>query len=220
MLDIRLYISKTGNMKYVSHLDMFRLMQRAVRRADIPLWYTEGFNPHPYISFLQALPLGVESEREPCDIKITEEISPDEIKNRLNAVMPGNFRIVNAVVPFNKPAEIRYSGFEFVFTPDVITADELEKALSSGALTCEKQGKSGRQKIMREINVSEHIPTFKTETDENGETRLNVTVSAGTAFNLSPGNLLDALSRFTGREIKADRIKRTGFLCENFAAFE
>ena len=58
MFEVRLWLSKQGRIKYVSHLDMFRLMQRAVRRAEIPLWYTEGFNPHPYISFLLALSLG------------------------------------------------------------------------------------------------------------------------------------------------------------------
>ncbi|MBO7319466.1 MAG: DUF2344 domain-containing protein, partial [Clostridia bacterium] len=44
MYDLRLFLSKKGRIKFVSHLDMFRMMQRTVRRADIPLWYTEGFN--------------------------------------------------------------------------------------------------------------------------------------------------------------------------------
>ena len=77
MYDLRLFLAKKGRIKFVSHLDMFRMMQRAVRRADIPLWYTEGFNPHPYISFLLALSLGVESEGEPVDIRIVGNIKTD-----------------------------------------------------------------------------------------------------------------------------------------------
>lgn len=219
MYDVRLYISKTGAAKYVSHLDMFRLMQRAVRRADIPLWYTEGFNPHPYISFLQALPLGVESAMEPCDIRIVTETKPAEIMERLNRVMPGDFRIAAAVTPFNKPTEIRWSEYELYFSPETVGADALRQALSSGQLTCEKTGKSGRKKVAREISVSEHIG--KSEVEEcGGQIKLSVTVSAGTAFNLSPANLLDGISAFTGSAVTAERIIRKRFLCENFIPFE
>ncbi len=51
MREVRLRFSKTGRLKYISHLDINRAMSRALKRAQIPLWYTEGFNPHPYITF-------------------------------------------------------------------------------------------------------------------------------------------------------------------------
>ena len=97
MYEVRLMLRKQGRLKFVSHLDMFRLMQRAVRRAGIPLWYTEGFNPHPYISFLLALSLGVEGKKEPVDIRIVGEMEPDEIKRRLNEVLPEGLRVEEAV---------------------------------------------------------------------------------------------------------------------------
>jgi len=219
MYDVRLYISKTGSAKYVSHLDMFRLMQRAVRRADIPLWYTEGFNPHPYISFLQALPLGVESANEPCDIRIVSEMKPAEIKDRLNAVMPGSLSISKAVVPFNKPAEICYSEYEMHFLKETVTAEALKEALESGCLACEKTGKSGKRKVTKTINVSEHIARFTTEETEE-ETVLHITVDAGNSFNLSPSNLLEGVSAFLGKEMPTERIIRIAFLCDKFAPFE
>jgi radical SAM-linked protein len=61
-------LAKKGRAKYTSHLDMQRCMMRAVRRARIELWYTEGFNPHPYVTFALPLPLGVESDGEPVDM--------------------------------------------------------------------------------------------------------------------------------------------------------
>ena len=106
MFEVRLWLSKQGRIKYVSHLDMFRLMQRAVRRAEIPLWYTEGFNPHPYISFLLALSLGTEGLREPVDIRIVDDMTPDEIKNRLNGAMPEGLKIEAVTTPVYKPAAI------------------------------------------------------------------------------------------------------------------
>ena len=57
MREVRLRFSKTGRLKYISHLDINRAMSRALKRAQIPLWYTEGFNPHPYMSF--SLPLSL-----------------------------------------------------------------------------------------------------------------------------------------------------------------
>ena len=58
---VRLVFSKTGRARYISHLDLNRTMARVLRRAGIPLWYTEGFNKHPYITFAAPLSLGCES---------------------------------------------------------------------------------------------------------------------------------------------------------------
>ena len=79
MREVRLRFSKTGRLKYISHLDINRAMSRALKRAGIPLWYTEGFNPHPYMSFSLPLSLGVESLCESVDLRITGEITNKEI---------------------------------------------------------------------------------------------------------------------------------------------
>lgn len=89
MKSVRIWFEKRGLAIYTSHLDMNRCLTRAVRRANIPLWYTEGFNPHPYITFLLPLPLGQEGRREPLDIRIEDDEMPfAEIVDRLNALCP------------------------------------------------------------------------------------------------------------------------------------
>ena len=88
MREVRLRFSKTGRCKYISHLDINRCMARAFSRAEIPLWFTEGFNPHPYMSFSLPLSLGVESLCESVDIRLIEEISNDEVKQRMNDALP------------------------------------------------------------------------------------------------------------------------------------
>ncbi|MBQ9964192.1 MAG: DUF2344 domain-containing protein, partial [Clostridia bacterium] len=59
---MRITFSKTGSARYISHLDLNRTMTRAVRRAGLPIWYTEGFNRHPYLTFAAPLSLGYEGE--------------------------------------------------------------------------------------------------------------------------------------------------------------
>lgn len=218
MYDLRLYISKKGRIKFVSHLDMFRLMQRAVRRAEIPLWYTEGFNPHPYISFLLALSLGVESEREPVDIRIVGDISPEEVKDRLNECMPEGLKIESAVKPFNKSAEISFAEYYVSYQKEDITEDELFSALTSGELSCEKSGKSGGKKVMKTVNVSEHIKSF-TISKENEDIILNVTLPAGSSFNLNPIQLSQGVSSYLGKEVIPVRVLRTSLLTADMKKF-
>lgn len=218
MYELRLYISKKGRIKFVSHLDMFRLMQRAVRRAEIPLWYTEGFNPHPYISFLLALSLGVESEGEPVDIRIVGDMSPDEVKERLNKCMPEGLRVEKAVKPFNKSAEIAYGEYKVLYSKEDISEKELFEALSSGVLTCEKSGKQGRKKVMKQVNVSECIKRF-TLTDEGDDILLDVTLPAGSSFNLNPVQMSQAVSSYLGKEVVPVRAVRTSLKLQDMTDF-
>ena len=88
MRNIRIFFSKRDRAKYISHLDMTRLFQRAVRRSGITMWYTEGFHPHLYMTFALPLSLGIESDCESVDMRLVDEISLEGVKERLNAVLP------------------------------------------------------------------------------------------------------------------------------------
>ena len=90
-------------------------MSRALKRAQIPLWYTEGFNPHPYMSFSLPLSLGVESLCESVDLRIIGDITNDEIKNRLNNVLPQDIKIVDVYDDFRDNSEIVYSDYVYKF---------------------------------------------------------------------------------------------------------
>lgn len=218
MYDLRLYISKKGRIKFVSHLDMFRMMQRTVRRAEIPLWYTEGFNPHPYISFLLALSLGVESEGEPVDIRIIGDMPPEEVKERLNRCMPEGLRVEKAVRPFNKSAEIAYGTYDVLYSKEDVSESELFDSLSSGRLTCEKSGKSGGKKVMKQVNVSEHIKCFSLF-DKGEDILLRVVLPAGSTFNLNPIQLSQAVSSYLRKEVVPVKVMRTSLLCNDMKQF-
>ncbi|MBI5123800.1 MAG: DUF2344 domain-containing protein [Candidatus Omnitrophica bacterium] len=92
---IRAVFSKTGDMRFISHLDLMRLFQRALRRADLPVTISKGFSPHLKISIKRALKLGAESNEEELMIDMSKDISAAELKEPLNKNLPNGVRILN-----------------------------------------------------------------------------------------------------------------------------
>lgn len=80
-------------MKYISHLDLLRLFQRAARRAEMPLVYSKGFSPRPKISFKRALKLGVESESEEATFQLNSRLDPEDFTDRFQAQLPEGITI-------------------------------------------------------------------------------------------------------------------------------
>ena len=90
-------LHETGRAAYLSHLDMQRTLQRSLRRADMPLLYSQGFNPHPLMAFAGALATGAESQREWFDVRLGEDIAPADFEARLNAVLPEGMAVSHAM---------------------------------------------------------------------------------------------------------------------------
>ncbi len=80
-------------MRFISHLDLMRTFMRALRRADLPLKITEGFNPHPKLCIKRALKLGLESENEEATVVLKEIVEPQEFKERLQRQLPRGIEI-------------------------------------------------------------------------------------------------------------------------------
>ena len=91
-----LIYEKTSRAKYVSHLDFVRMFGRAIRRAKLPIAYSEGFNPHPLLTFALPLSVGYTSECEILELVFAEDVSPGEVMDRLNSVLPEGVRILEA----------------------------------------------------------------------------------------------------------------------------
>ena len=88
-------------MKYISHLDLMRLFQRSMRRADLPLKFSQGFSPHPKFSIKRALKLGLESEREEATVVLKEAMNVEEFRNRLQKQLPEGIIIKDVEGNFN-----------------------------------------------------------------------------------------------------------------------
>ena len=93
---LKIIFSKTGDMRFVSHLDLMRLFQRAVRRAELPVTLTQGFSPHLKISITRALKLGVESSGEEAVFHMDQDVRPQDFTDSMNAKLPEGVRIVSA----------------------------------------------------------------------------------------------------------------------------
>ena len=147
MQEIRLRFSKTDTAKYISHLDTNRVFARAFARAKIPLWFTEGFNPHPYMSFSLPLSLGVESLCENVDIRILEDIPYDEIKNRMNEALPQGIRVVDVYDDFLDCHEIAYSDYVYKleFADNDAAHEKIKSVLESDEILAQKKGKKGKR---------------------------------------------------------------------------
>ena len=196
MREVRLRFSKTGRLKYISHLDINRAMSRALKRAQIPLWYTEGFNPHPYMSFSLPLSLGVESLCESVDLRIIGDITNDEIKYRLNNVLPQDIKIVDVYDDFRDNSEIVYSDYvyKFEFKDNEAAFEKIKNVLSSDEIIALKKGKQGRKRVMKETNIKSFVDKYSISI-RNDVIVLNIRLLAGPEKNLNPSLLFDTIIR-------------------------
>ncbi len=218
---VRIWFDKLEDVKYISHLDLMRCFTRAMRRAKIPLWYTEGFNPHPYMQFALPLSLGMQSVCESVDIRIEGDISDEDILERLKATMPTGINIKGITRPIHDPKKITYGDFSLVFS-GADDCDRLEKlikdSLDAQSFIVEKLGKKGRQKVMKQIDLKEHIKKF--EVMRNGEEVIcRLVLPAGSTVNINPSLFSDKIAQLYGEMLNID-IMRNKLLLENMKEFE
>jgi radical SAM-linked protein len=210
--NIRIKFSKTGDAKYISHLDLNRFFQRSFKRSGVPIWVTEGFNPHIYLHFLLPLSLGSESISEYVDLKIYEHMEYEEIVKRLNAVLPNGFEILSAAAPINKPVEIDSCRYELIFEETEMC--EVENFLNESEIKALKKTKRQEYFVdlkeeMRDVSLSE----------KDSKPTLSVTLSAIETHMINPELIARAFSSFSGRDVYI-RITRTAVFKKDGKDFE
>lgn len=192
--DLRMFYTKTGLLKYISHLDTVRCITRAMKRADIPVWFTQGFNPRAFLTFAMPLSLGFESYCETVDFRITEDVDLTELQNRLNAVMPSGMEIKKIDFPKMSADKICWAEYKIIFNnPESSLSDNIEKVLSGNEIIVSKKVKKGRNKVVKQVNIKENIKSFAIENDGTAIT-LNIILSSGINANINPMLLVNALN--------------------------
>lgn len=96
MLKIKIKYKKGEGVKFLSHRELMRAFQRAIRRAALPIAYSQGFNPHMKISWNGALKVGATSEGEVAELQLAEFIRPGDLQERLNRTLPPGLEIIEA----------------------------------------------------------------------------------------------------------------------------
>ena len=223
MRSVRINFSKTGRAIYISHLDLNRMMARAVRRAQLPMWYTEGFNPHPYIAFALPLSLGQSSDCEFMDIRIEGDMSDSEIKERLSANLPEGLTVISVGSPVCDAKEIEKAQYFvkviFKSSSDAeLFAEKADELIKSEELVAEKPGKKGHRKIMKQVNLIDYIYDIKI-TAAGCSVNLQCVLAAGNINNLNPSLLVETVEKTVGVKHNQMHIMRKKLITANGGVF-
>lgn len=148
-------LQKGDELRFISHLDLQRLLQRALRRASLPVKYSQGFNPHPLLSFSSALSVGYTSSAEWIDIRLEDGVTADSFRARINAALPRGLEVLEArEIEEGLPtltALITRAGYRVrIALSAPLGAQALEeglKALLSGEILVEKRTKGGMKTV-------------------------------------------------------------------------
>lgn len=215
MYKYRLTFSKTGYAKYVSHLDLMRMFQRAFQRAELPITYSQGFNPHQKISIAFPLPLGTTGTREYMDIELDTELSHDELISRLNSALPPDIKVSESKIPQTKTSSLQRA----VYSMEIELKNEVAELnnkivalLSANEIVVEKKTKRG----VSETNIKPSIIDFEVACADNKKTELKLVLSCEDGASLKASVVADAMVRYIdGFEIDIIRINREGLFLEN-----
>lgn len=192
--DVRVFYEKTGMAKYISHLDTVHLFTRAIKRAKIPIWFTEGYNPRAFLTFAMPLSLGTESYCETVDIRLMQEEDLEELTARLDSALPPDIHVTKIAVPKLTPQEIAWADYKIIFDGvDEKFPERAEKILSDDKITVIKKVKKGREKVEREVDIKDKILKYSID-GENGFAVLNITLSSGIQNNINPSLVIGKLT--------------------------
>lgn len=185
---VRMKFTKTGRAKYISHLDLMRCFQRCIRRAELPIAYSEGFHPHMQIVFAAALSLGFESEYEVIELELSENLSFEEVKTRMQEVLPEGIDIISCYAPVHKMGQIAYAEYEIML--ECSDAEDLfmqwREFITQDKIVVEKKTKRG----FREIDLKEFTECLSEKI--SGNTLIfNLRLPAGSTVNVNPSLLID-----------------------------
>lgn len=207
---MRIKFVKTGDMIYISHLDVQRLLQRAFRRADIELSFSQGFNPHPKMSYGNALALGVESYGEYVDIEIEDNISSSELLERINKQLPSGMEFIKCIelVGGEKSlaANIELGKYEFVLeninknnSSDI--EEKINTLMNQNEIMITKKNKKGK---FVDVDIKPMIKDlFLSEIDEE-RMKIKATLSTGSKENLNTNVFIPKLLEVL--EMKMDHL--------------
>ncbi|HEU5474467.1 MAG TPA: TIGR03936 family radical SAM-associated protein [Actinophytocola sp.] len=192
MQKVRVRYAKRGPLRFTSHRDVARAFERALRRAGVPMAFSQGFSPHPKISWIGASPTGVASEAEYVEIQVIERIDPAGLVPRLDAAMPPGLDVLEAVTATGGSLAEEIEASRWVIELPGVNADRLRSAtgrlLAADHAWVERLTKQG----MRSIDARPAVVTAEVSGDSGAYGILEVVVRQVTPA-VRPDDVLSAL---------------------------
>lgn len=210
-MKVRIKFIKQKHLKYIGHLDMLRLFQRCIRRAELPVEYSKGFNPHQLLYIALPLPLGATSEGEYLDIELSNEcdLSILQIKEKLNEVLPQGLQIKNIIV-LDKTmkagmAAVNAAEYNLLIHKEKVPLNFYQNAqdfLNQEEIWIEKEGK----KEIKRINIKNKIYRYHIVEDKE-KWIINLLLATGSQDNLKPETVIKELYNYNHTEYKEYEIQ-------------
>ena len=198
MNTIRLKFKKTGLSIYYSQLDLQRVMARALKKSGLPVWYSQGFNPHIYMTFTLPLSLGHESECESVDFRLNEELTETEILKAMEGTLPQGIELVSAQAPDYDAREISFAKYDItLYGAKDVVLNAINGYMSLEHAVVTKTTKKGK----KDINLKELISNIEVIGEKDDSVTFTAIYPAGTPLNVNPQLLLDFLKENYGIEV-------------------
>jgi radical SAM-linked protein len=191
-MKIRIKFAKRGHMKFIGHLDIMRYFQKAIRRANIDIAYSEGFSPHQIMSFASPLGVGLTSEGEYLDIEVHSLISSEQMKECLNQNMVSGMEVLSCfVLPDNaKNAMSIVAAADYLLTFPAIDAKQYSQLINDfGAFLQRDSIPVTKKTKKKEISLDIRPLIYQYSIEDKG---IYLKIAAGSVNNLKPELILKA----------------------------
>lgn len=213
MQRLRIRFSRGEGIKYISHLDIMRLWQRALHRADMPPVYSEGFSPHARISLAAPLPLGVTSQAELMDVYCSGVVSPHAFTSAVGRQLPADLEILQVFpVALTLPslqAQVRYADYTVLMETEK-NQTEIEAMLDTMLTLEQLSWRHQRDKELRQYDLRALIDDLWFIERQQGKCTIGMRLRCGSQGSGRPEQVVTALG-FTGYPLS---MHRTGLILE------
>ncbi len=190
---IRVLFAKEEPALYIGHLDLARIMARVITRSALPVYYTEGFNPHPKITFASPLSVGMGGNGEVMDLRIRKDLSNEEVLERLRAAAPAGVRIMDVYDRVTKLTDIAWARASAVIHSPLCDSAHAEWITDrfKRPVVMMKKSKSGE----KEVDITTLLRDLTARYDEASGTIVIEAVTANSAQSyLNPSYIIDAIA--------------------------
>lgn len=201
VLKVRIKYTKSGNLKFIGHLDVMRFFQKAIKRAELDIAYSQGYSPHQLISFAAPLALGVTSEGEYFDAEFNSLVSSEEFIRRLNEQMVDGMAVNDVILipddAKNSMSIVAASDYH-IYLLDTIPEEVKIKILENANHLLEKETIEVLRKTKRNEKIEDiKKGIYKLNSEKN---HLYMFLATGSEYNLKPELIVQAICKEIGYE--------------------
>ena len=178
--------AKLPELRWLSHMELVRAIERAIRRSRVPVAYSEGFNPRPRLSFYSQLAVGITGDAEMAVIELSEHLDAEDLMHKLNASLPAGIRVQSASeIAGKRGIEVR--GGEYVISVLGVKSDELDKAIRGILESSEVIVERRREHDTKQVNIRNGVESLVVENEGVIRTKL---------VGVRPSEVVDALKQY------------------------